>query len=71
MKFIAHRGNLNGPQPTFENTHGYLLEAISAGHDVEVDVQAHDNILYLGHDDPRQVADIDFLHLSQVFKYSS
>ena len=70
MKFIAHRGNTAGPQPTCENTHSYLMEALDAGHDVEGDVQAHNGVLYLGHDGPRQVANMDFLNLPEVWVHA-
>lgn len=53
MYFIAHRGNTNGPQPTFENKIDYLRHAYyDCGHGVECDVYTHKNKLYLGHDSP-------------------
>jgi len=61
MIYIAHRGNLNGPDPLNENKPEYLLEAISKGFKVESDLWIIDNILYLGHDKPEYKIDINFL----------
>lgn len=52
MKFIAHRGNLNGPNPACENAPFYIDAAISAGHLVEVDLRRVGGDLFLGHDYP-------------------
>ena len=62
VKFIAHRGNCTGAQPTLENTKEYLEFAYyDKGYDVEVDVREHRGLLYFGHDEPIQVADTRFL----------
>jgi glycerophosphoryl diester phosphodiesterase len=53
MKLIAHRGNINGPNPLRENSIDYIEEAISEGFDVEIDLRVEDNQCYLGHDDPQ------------------
>jgi hypothetical protein len=50
MILIAHRGNINGPFPSLENTRGYIKDAIESGFDVEIDVWGHDGRLWLGHD---------------------
>ncbi len=54
MKLIAHRGNLNGPNPTQENSPQYLESAIGSGYQVEVDFWYLEatNTLFLGHDRP-------------------
>jgi len=55
MKLIAHRGNINGPNPLEENKPEYIEEAISQGFDVEIDLR-YDTLnkkLYLGHDEPQ------------------
>ena len=68
VKFIAHRGNWDGAQPDYENTKEYLEFAYhDKGYDVEVDLQAHRGILYYGHDDAQQVADLSFLQLPGVW----
>lgn len=54
MKLIAHRGNINGPDPSKENNSDYIEQAISQGFDVEIDLRysSLDKNLYLGHDEP-------------------
>ena len=61
MIFIAHRGNLNGPNSIDENKPDYLLEAINKGYYVETDLWVIDNKLFLGHDKPQYEINIDFL----------
>jgi hypothetical protein len=57
MKLIAHRGNIDGPNPLNENHPDYIVEAIDQGYDVEIDIRydTFDKKLYLGHDDPQYV----------------
>ena len=50
MILIAHRGNITGPQPSRENTPGYIDIALALGYDVELDVWGGDGRLWLGHD---------------------
>jgi glycerophosphoryl diester phosphodiesterase len=59
MKIIAHRGNIDGPNPLTENHPDTIDQAISMGFDVEIDIRydRYDNKLYLGHDDPQYVVD--------------
>jgi len=52
MKLISHRGNMVGPNPSRENTPSYIDTAISAGYEVEVDINYVDGKFYLGHDTP-------------------
>jgi 3-deoxy-D-manno-octulosonate 8-phosphate phosphatase (KDO 8-P phosphatase) len=47
---IAHRGNFAGQNAERENTVDYLEEALAAGYDVELDVRAMRNNIFLGHD---------------------
>jgi hypothetical protein len=62
MLYIAHRGNLKGPNPKKENRPTYLLEAISNGFFVETDLWVlKNNDLYLGHDKPQYKITINFL----------
>lgn len=57
MKLIAHRGNINGPNPLEENSIEYIERAIDQGYDVEIDIRydIHDEKFYLGHDDPQHL----------------
>lgn len=61
MKLIAHRGNMNGPNPELENTPDYILKAITLGFDCEIDIRYINDKLYLGHDLPQCVISLDFL----------
>ena len=62
MILIAHRGNLNGPNPQEENKPEYIQKAIGAGYDVEVDVwMNNDRRLFLGHDNPKYEVSYDQL----------
>jgi hypothetical protein len=65
--FIAHRGNVAGPEPEFENKIIYLKEAYSMGFGIEVDLQIYDGVLYLGHDEPQEPVDYEFLMQPYVF----
>ena len=56
MIFIAHRGNLSGPQPENENKLAYIQAALDKGFSVEVDVidfDEHDTFT-LGHDNRQE-----------------
>ena len=39
MKLIAHRGNIDGPNPSKENHPEYIESAIVDGYDVEIDLR--------------------------------
>ena len=61
MKIISHRGNLDGANPSNENSPSYIKAALSAGFDVEIDVRVFNGKLYLGHDTPNhQVSETFF-----------
>lgn len=53
MNFIAHRGNLTGPEPANENRPDYIYHAFATCGGVEIDLQTHKDVLYLGHDEPQ------------------
>ena len=52
MKFISHRGNINGRITKKENKIDYVKKAISLGFDVEVDIFFYKKNFWLGHDKP-------------------
>jgi len=60
-KLISHRGNLNGRIIDVENRQDYISDAIKIGYDVEIDVRVKDGSLYLGHDVPQYLIDLDWL----------
>jgi hypothetical protein len=47
--FIAHRGNVYGPDKINENNPCYLTKALDQGFDVEVDLNVRGRKLLLGH----------------------
>lgn len=59
--FIAHRGNIDGPNKLLENTPEYIDQAISRGFDAEIDVWCVKGKLYLGHDYPQHPIISEFL----------
>lgn len=61
MILIAHRANIHGPNPELENSPDYILKALSQGYYVEIDVWYHNDKLWLGHDKPDYLTDINFL----------
>ena len=58
---ISHRGNLNGPLPKEENNPGYIDRAIRRGFQVEIDLWKEGDKLFLGHDAPTYITDMDWL----------
>ena len=52
MIYIAHRGNLDGPNPEKENHPDYIAKATAAGYAAEVDVWYEQDKWMLGHDNP-------------------
>ncbi len=61
MILIAHRGNIDGPNPRKENSPQYILDAISNGFNVEVDIWIKNEKLFLGHDEPQYPIKNNFL----------
>jgi hypothetical protein len=60
MIFVAHRGNISGPNKEEENKPDYIQKALDLGYDVEIDVWAKDE-LWLGHDEPQYQVPLKFL----------
>lgn len=58
---IAHRGNINGPNPYLENKPEYILQCLNEGYNAEVDVRVIQDEIYLGHDKPEYKISFDFL----------
>tara|TARA_R110000782_G_scaffold184176_1_gene274395 strand:- start:142 stop:588 length:447 start_codon:yes stop_codon:yes gene_type:complete len=61
MRLISHRGNQNGKDENLENNPTYVLEAIAAGYNVEVDVWSYNHLWFLGHDNPQYSISGEFL----------
>lgn len=69
MKWIAHRGNLNGPNTEEENKPEYILKALKSGYDVEIDVWLLNDKLYLGHDSPKYEINRYLLQDSRIWSH--
>lgn len=61
MKFISHRGNIDGKNKHTENHPDQIMDAIELGYDVEIDVWSVNTKLWLGHDAPEYDIDCAFL----------
>ena len=61
MILISHRGNLNGPKPSMENSPEYIEIAIKKNFHVEIDVWIKKNNFYLGHDEPVHEVNKEYL----------
>jgi hypothetical protein len=57
IRLISHRGNLTGPNPERENHPDYIMEALKANFEVEIDLWKIEDRLFLGHDDPQYEVD--------------
>jgi hypothetical protein len=62
MILIAHRGNINGPNPEQENRPEYIRRALDLGFDVEIDVWYRNSKWFLGHDEPKYETSFWFLY---------
>ena len=71
MKLIAHRANLNGPNPLTENSLEQIEYCIERGYDVEIDVRLNVSTgeIWLGHDEPQYNVSWTFLekHLRNLW----
>lgn len=68
IKLIAHRGNIEGPQPELENSPSYIKSALMEGYDVEIDLWCIDSSsLYLGHDEPQYPISLEFIKQERLW----
>ena len=65
VKWIAHRGNVDGPDETRENHPNYIAIALSEGFDVEIDVWRIVDECWLGHDEPQYRLDNNTLLMTK------
>ena len=63
MKIIAHRANINGPSIKNENQKNSIKECLNMGYDVELDIRSLEGKLYLGHDKPQLIINIEELRM--------
>ena len=67
MRFIAHRGNIFGPRPEYENKIDYMWHAYDVCRGLECDVQMYKDKLYFGHDEPQEEVDVSLMTMQNVF----
>lgn len=67
MILISHRGNISGRNIDMENHPQYVMDAISKGYDVEVDVWFDKGSLFLGHDKPLYSVGLNFLQNKNIW----
>lgn len=68
--FIAHRGNLNGPDPELENTPEYIRNALDEGFNVEIDIWYDKKEFWLGHDKPFIKLPVELSHIKQLWYHA-
>tara|TARA_R110002110_G_scaffold55143_5_gene157562 strand:+ start:402 stop:884 length:483 start_codon:yes stop_codon:yes gene_type:complete len=61
--YIAHRGNLDGPNPDKENHPDYIHAAVQQGYAAEVDLWRVEDNFFLGHDSPQYRINEKYLDL--------
>ena len=61
MRYISHRGNIDGRIEDVENHPNYIYDTIVKGYDAEIDVWYVDGKLWLGHDEPQYEIELDWL----------
>ena len=67
MILIAHRGNIDGPNPERENHPEYIRETLDRHYHAEIDVWYKDSKWYLGHDLPQYEVEEDFFSESNLW----
>ena len=67
MRLISHRGNIDGKLQHMENKPEYILNALSKGFEVEVDVWYVGSKIYLGHDFPQYEIEENFLENEKIW----
>lgn len=66
MRFIAHRGNLNGPSE-LENSPSQIDFCLNQSIDCEVDLWVKNGVFFLGHDSGQNMIDQEWLISRQDF----
>lgn len=67
MILISHRGNLDGKDPSKENSPAYIVAALQRGFDVEIDVWLEGGKYLLGHDAPTYEVEESFLENEKLW----
>ena len=67
MIYISHRGNLDGPDISYENNPAQIKTTLSKGFDCEIDAWLINNHFFLGHDEPRYAIKEGFLENQKLW----
>lgn len=67
MIFISHRGNLDGPNHSRENSPHYIEECLRLGFHCEIDLRMKNGVPHLGHDTPDYPVDAEWLRDSRLW----
>ena len=67
MKYIAHRGLVNGPDKELENRPDQITSSLAKGYDCEIDLRVIDDKFYLGHDNPDYQVEEEFIQQSGLW----
>ncbi len=59
--FISHRGNISGSNKESENKISSVLNVIEKGFECEIDLWFEKGKFYLGHDEPNEIVEEEFL----------
>ena len=62
MLYISHRGNILGKNELLENTIPYIDNALKENYDCEIDLWYKDDNLFLGHNNPENKINIEWLY---------
>src|SRR6266481_5970705 len=69
MIILAHRGNLEGPNPAAENSLAAMRRALELGSGVETDLRrAPDGKFYIAHDPGPRTSVNDFMQFASLFE---
>lgn len=61
MKYIAHRGLIDGPNSDLENNPEHIIKTLSMNFDCEIDVWLLSDGWWLGHDKPQYIVNENFI----------
>lgn len=67
MKYIAHRGLIDGPNKELENRPEQIKTVLEMGYDCEVDLWRIGQKWFLGHDAPQYEVDEEFVKLDGLW----
>lgn len=67
MKYIAHRGLIDGPNKELENRPEQIKTVLEMGYDCEIDLWRIGQKWFLGHDEPQYEVDEEFVKMSGLW----